>query len=55
MLNQVTASGLWKPVDDSDPQMMELQWNSVMVPFPDREQCDVLHQPIDYLYQWPST
>jgi hypothetical protein len=36
-------------VDAEMPRMMELQWNSVMMPFRDVEQCAVLGFPLEYL------
>ncbi|KAF2100335.1 cholinesterase [Rhizodiscina lignyota] len=50
-LNQISFSGPWKPVDASNPEMLELQWNSVMKPFPDAKQCDVIGQPLDHLFE----
>jgi hypothetical protein len=46
---QVTKSGVWEKVKAEEPRMMELQWNSVMMPFRDVEQCAVLGFPLDYL------
>lgn len=51
-LNQIASSGPWRSVEASNPEMMELQWNSVMRPFPDALQCAALGQPLDYLYEW---
>ncbi|KAK5126825.1 hypothetical protein LTR08_004662 [Meristemomyces frigidus] len=48
-LSQITVSGPWEAVKTSAPAMMELQWNSVMVPFPDAKQCAVLGQSLDAL------
>ena len=48
-INQINFSGPWKQVNASDPQMMELQWNSRMLPFSDPAQCRVLGQPLGYL------
>ncbi|KAK5133863.1 hypothetical protein LTR08_007194 [Meristemomyces frigidus] len=48
-LSQIAVSGPWEAVNASAPAMMELQWNSVMVPFPDARQCAVLGQPLDAL------
>jgi hypothetical protein len=47
--NQISFSGPWATVDADSPSMMVLQWNSVMMPFPDKPQCSVLGQPLDYL------
>jgi hypothetical protein len=41
-INQIAVSGKWTPVDSKRPMMMELQWNGLMVPFKDEEQCTVL-------------
>lgn len=47
--NQVAVSGPWKEMDVKEPMQMVLQWNGVMVPFSEAEQCTVLGQPIDKL------
>jgi len=48
-IGQIEESGPWEKVVASEPRMMELQWNSVMMPFRDVEQCAVLGFPLDYL------
>jgi carboxylesterase type B len=48
-LNQISVSGPWKSVDAGKPEMMELQWNSRMLPFPDAKQCAVIGQPLHFL------
>lgn len=48
-IGQVEESGPWEKVVAEAPRMMELQWNSVMLPFRDTEQCAVLGFPLDYL------
>jgi hypothetical protein len=48
-IGQITKSGSWEKVRAEEPRMMELQWNSVMMPFRDVEQCAVLGFPLDYL------
>ncbi|KAI5244086.1 alpha/beta-hydrolase [Aureobasidium subglaciale] len=50
-INQIEQSGLWEKVDAAQPKMMELQWNSVIMPFRDVDQCAVLGFPLDYLTQ----
>jgi carboxylesterase type B len=50
-LNQIQVSGQWLSVDAEQPEMLELQWNSVMKPFPDAPQCSLLGQPLDLLLQ----
>ncbi|CAD0087901.1 unnamed protein product, partial [Aureobasidium vineae] len=50
-INQIEKSGPWEKVGAAQPRMMELQWNSVMMPFRDVEQCAVLGYPLDYLTQ----
>jgi carboxylesterase type B len=48
-INQIGGSGPWEKVVASEPRMMELQWNSRMMPFRDVEQCAVLGFPLDFL------
>lgn len=48
-INQIQVSGAWEKVDAGNPRMMELQWNSLMVPFRDVAQCAVLGYPLDFL------
>ncbi|KAH0291787.1 alpha/beta-hydrolase, partial [Aureobasidium sp. EXF-3399] len=48
-IGQIAKSGSWEKVIASQPRMMELQWDSVMMPFRDVEQCAVLGFPLDYL------
>ncbi|THY59427.1 alpha/beta-hydrolase [Aureobasidium pullulans] len=48
-IEQIEKSGAWEKVDVEQPMMMELQWNSVMMPFRDIEQCAVLGYPLDFL------
>ncbi|KAH0432915.1 alpha/beta-hydrolase, partial [Aureobasidium melanogenum] len=50
-INQIETSGPWEKVDAAQPRMMELQWNSVMMPFRDVEQCAALGFPLTYLTQ----
>lgn len=50
-INQIETSGPWEKVDAAQPRMMELQWNSVMMPFRDVEQCTALGFPLTYLTQ----
>lgn len=47
-IHQIAVSGAWDPVTVGEPMMMELQWNSVMRPFRDAEQCAVLGFPPGY-------
>ena len=48
-IGQIAESGPWEAVTVNDPKQLVLQWNSVMMPLPDQEQCAVLGQPLDYL------
>ena len=48
-IGKIAESGPWENVEAKAPRMMELQWNSVMIPFRDVEQCAVLGFPLDYL------
>lgn len=48
-LAAVEASGPWQPVDATKPELMLLQPQSSMAPFPDEVQCAVLGQPFDAL------
>ncbi|KAK6442396.1 hypothetical protein LTR95_001378 [Oleoguttula sp. CCFEE 5521] len=48
-LGQINFSGPWEKLNADKPAMMELQWNSKMMPFPDAEQCSVLGQGLDVL------
>jgi carboxylesterase type B len=48
-LEQVETSGLWKPLDAKEPEMMRLQWRGGMAPLPDEKQCAVLGQGFDAL------
>ncbi|KAK0355718.1 hypothetical protein LTR59_011085 [Friedmanniomyces endolithicus] len=48
-LSQNEFAGPWEPVNASAPSMMLLQWNSVMVPFGDVEQCAVIGESLDSL------
>lgn len=48
-INQIAASGKWASVDSKKPMMMELQWNGLMVPFRDVQQCAVLGLPLEFL------
>ncbi|KAK3670672.1 hypothetical protein LTR78_009507 [Recurvomyces mirabilis] len=48
-LRQTTIAGPWNAVNAKQPEMMELQWNGAMRPFPDAAQCSVLGQPLDAL------
>jgi hypothetical protein len=48
-INQIAVSGAWAPVDSKKPTMMELQWNGLVIPFRDEQQCAVLGYPLDFL------
>ncbi|KAL2204488.1 camp-regulated D2 protein [Sarocladium strictum] len=47
-LEEIERVGQWRSVDPEGPEEMVLQWDGFMRPFPDKEICDVLGQPLDY-------
>jgi hypothetical protein len=45
---EISASGIWKPVDAADPTMRYLQWPSRQQPLGREAQCAALGQAIDH-------
>ncbi|KAF3935004.1 Acetylcholinesterase [Dactylellina cionopaga] len=52
-LEQVGSTGKWESLKADKPKMRRLQWNGYQTDLSEREQCEALGMPLDYLANLP--